>query len=347
MTNPKCAACGHVNRLGAAVCEMCDTHLGDAARPGAADPFRTTGESSDAFAGGFHSDGEEPRAGALPTDIPSPQFIVVGDVIRPTLEVYRKHFLLIGLLVLVTTLPQAILQYGAYNVFGGATFEGGGGGPGLGGVAFGFGGLGTLLYWLLVLLGNALLSGALAYAVVEIQRTGAARVGESLRWGLAKILKVAAVTLITHLLIYGLPAVVAVTLASILGPVVLIGFLLMLLPWVIMMLTFSLAVPAAAVENRGVIESLKRSAELTKGYKGLIFLTYFLWWLVTMILKVIVTWSFYYGGRGATSLPSFLVQTVIGGMLNASMFVLTVYIFFGILNGSRQGFGTRTFTPGP
>ena len=302
MTNPRCAVCGHINRVGAAVCEMCDTHIGEPARARDGDPSHAAGESSasysdtysgastegfDASSAGFEPHGGEPRPGALPTEIPSPQFKGVGDVVSPTLEIYRKHFLLIGLFVVATTLPAALLQYAATRAFEGTSADGVGFDPDAGLFALVTGGGVTLLYWVLSVLGSVLLAGALAYAVVEIQRTGAARAGDCLRWGLRKMLKVFVVTLVTTLLVYT-PGVLGGLMAAILGPLVLILFLLLLLPWIILILTVSLAVPAAAVENRGVIDALKRSAELTKGFKGLIFLTYFLWRVVIVILAVIL-----------------------------------------------------------
>ncbi len=361
MTNPRCGVCGHVNRVGTAVCEMCDTRLD--APEGARDAAsfhgaggETYGDSAGSAYAGFDgegadfSGGERPDGG-LPTDIPSPQFKGAGDVISPTLEVYRKHFLLVGLLVLVTTLPLVLIQYWLYSTIysGGADSEGGGGAIGAAAVGAGVGG--TLLYWLLSALGNALLSGALAYAVVQVQRTGAAHAGESLMWGLTKLPKVTAVTFIIYLLIYGGPGLVMGLLLVVLGPLLtFLAFMLLLLPWIILILTFSMAVPAAAVENRGVIESMTRSVEVTRGHKGLIFLTYFLWWVVIILLTAVTTWSFYYGGDVSApdvSLVSLFVQMLVSGMLNSSMFVLTVYIFLGILNENRQGFASNAYASGP
>lgn len=352
MTNPRCSVCGHVNRVGTAVCEMCDTRF-DASGGASASSSSAPGAGGYADFGGEGAafDGEERRDGALPTDIPSPQFKGAGDVISPTLEVYRKQFLLVGLLVIVTTLPGVFLQYWLYSALYSGTLEGGGDGGMIGAAAVGAGIGGTLLYWILTALGNALLSGALAYAVVQVQRTGAARAGESLMWGLMKLPKVVAVTVITYLLIYGGPTLVMGILIVVLGPLLtFLAFLLLLLPWIILMLTFSMAVPAAAVENRGVIESMTRSIEVTRGHKGLIFLTYFLWWVVIILLNAVTTWSFYYGsgdGVPEVSFVSLLVQMLVGGMLNSSMFVLTVYIFLGILNENRQGFAANAYVPGP
>jgi uncharacterized membrane protein len=143
------------------------------------------------------------------------------------------------------------------------------------------------------------------------------------------------------------PVLVLGATAALLGPLAVIAFLLMVLPWIIVTLTFSVAVPVAAIENRGVIESLTRSAELTRGHKGLIFLTYFLWGVVITLLNLVTTLSFYYGGGGEGTLPALLVQMLVDGMLSSSMFVLTVYVFLGILSENRQGFAARAYAPGP
>lgn len=342
MTNTKCPVCGHVNIAGATVCAMCDTRFGERAGD--------TGEgasASGAHSGGFNADaregfnafGEQVRPGALPTDIPSPQFKGVGDVLSPTLKVYRTNFLLVGLLVLVTTLPPALFQYVAARALAA--------GPEVGLFGVAAGSLAALLSWGLSLLGNTLLAGALACAVVEIQRKGEARAGECLRWGAGKMLNVFAATLVTTLLVYA-PGFVLGVLAAIFGPLVLILMLLLLLPWIILILTVSLTVPAAAIENRGPIDALKRSAELTKGFKGLLFLTYFLWRIVIVVITLVVGWSFAVGEGGMDSLVGVVVYTLVLGMLESSMTVLTIYIFLGILTEHRQGFApTNSYTPDP
>lgn len=363
MNNTRCAVCGHVNRVGATACEMCDTRFAGGPAPGADSRGGPgAGGGFDGFGagvGGFDGFGEERRAGALPTDVPSPQFKGVGDVVAPTLEVYRKHFVLVGLLVLATTLPLVVIQYvfadffgGSFGVVGDIDRSGEAETGGIGAVAGGLGAAGgRVLYWLLTALGAAALSGALACAVVEIQRAGAARAGDCLRWGLAKMPKIFAVTAVVSLAVYGLPAVALTVLAAVIGPLAIILFLLMVLPWVVLTLTWSLAVPAAAVENRGVAGSLTRSAELTRGFKGLLFLTYFMWWVVVVVLKLVVSWSFAHGGAGDGSgtglFTALVIQTLLDGMLNASMSVLTVYIFLGVLNERRQGFAAAAFAAGP
>lgn len=337
MTNPKCAVCGQINRVGADACEMCDTRLGD---PGAA------GGDFDDYAEGSRDDDGAPRAGALPTDIPSPHFQGMGDVVWPTLELYRKDFPLVGLLALAVALPQVLLQYGLYSLTYVADVTDAGIGAGAGSLMLsgGFGGL--LLYWGLTVLGNALLWGALAYAVVELQRTGAARFGECLRRGLSMLPKVVAVILLNGLIIYAVPAILLILTGSLFPSLTLPALPALLVPWIVVSLMFSLAAPVAAVENRGVVESFRRSAELTKGFKGLLFLTYFLWWVLTFVPDAVLKVSFAYGGGGSV-LAALTAQAVISQMLSSSAMVLTLYIFLGILKERRHGFGARAFAPAP
>ena len=121
MNNPVCAVCGHVNPSGAVACEACDARLYTAEGAAADDfqgrhrPFDWSGEPS-----ATASESSEPGGAWAPSDdshsspaddIPSPPFKGVEDVVSPMLAVYRKHFTLVGILVLVTMVPQALLQY--------------------------------------------------------------------------------------------------------------------------------------------------------------------------------------------------------------------------------------------
>lgn len=318
MSNPVCAVCGHTNRAGAEVCEMCDARLGAA------------GEAPPPFERPFHAGGEEPREGALPTDIPLPQFKGAGDVIAPTLDVYKKNFPLVGLLVLVTALPLVALQLATFYLLNALVRHAADdivvrSGPEAALITIGA--VSGLLSFLLMTAMNALLSGALVYAVVELQRTGAAKAGDCLRWGLKKLPKLFAVSLIYTV-------------------ITIVGYVLFIVPGVILSLMFAVAVTAAAAENRGVIESFERSKALTDGYKGLIFLTYFLWGLAVAVVGIIMSLSFAAGGWQASAVPLAL-QTLIQEVLKSTTIVLTVFIFLGLLNEHRHGFDTRTFTPAP
>jgi hypothetical protein len=321
MNNPLCAICGHVNRPGAVTCGACDARLdtegwgvGDDPPGDAREPFASTGEppwtaSAPPGSGGARSPAD---------DIPAPPFKSVGDVISPMLAVYRKHFTLVGLLVLVTTVPQALLQYGFLR------FAGAGGVVEPGAALVGFAVTTGVLLWLLMLAGASLLSGALVYAIVDVQRAGGASAGDCLARGLKALPKVFLVSLLST--VVTIPA-----------------YLLLIVPGVILSLMLAVGVPAAIVEGRGPVDALKRSYELTKGYKGLIFITYFLWWILIAVLSWVVTWSFANNGN-LDPLPAVLLQTTVQGMLTSTTYVLTVYIYLGLLREHRSGFQTRTFT---
>jgi hypothetical protein len=318
MSYRKCQNCHHRNRADAESCEACELPLSDADTVESGDPFESRGASPRG-----EDDDEEPRPGALPTDVPSPQFKGVGDVIRPTLEFYRKHFTVVGLLVVLTTLPVALLQFALTRAVTATVTET----VVLSAELVTYSRLLAVAVGALSFAGTALLTGSLVFAVVETQRAGAASAGESLRRGLRVLPKVFVVTLLYTV-------------------VTLIGYVMLIVPGVIFSLMYAVAVPVAVAENRGPVEAMKRSARLTDGYRGLIFLTQFLWGLVIFVVTMIGSGSFIYGGAQGSLAPSVL-QAVVVGLLDSSASVLTVYIFLGLLRERREGFATRAFTPEP
>lgn len=295
MYGPRCEYCRHYNQAGAKFCEECESPLvEDAGEPGGA-------------AGGS-------SAWHTPADgIPSPPFKGAGDVLSPMLAVYRKHFTLVGVIVLLTTLPQTLLQYFVF-VTTGATYRGGG----LAGtLPFGLDPSGLLL-WALTIAAWALMSGSLVYAVLDLQRAGRASARDCLARGLSALPKTFGVTLV-YTLITG------------------VGYLLFVVPGVIIGIMYAVCVPVVIVEGRGPLDALRRSYALTNGYKGLIFITYFLWWLLIFGLNWIIIASFARGG-GLGLLSSMLLQSAVAGMLCSSGYVLTVYIYLGLLRERRSGF---------
>ena len=330
MNNPVCAVCGHVNRAGAGPCEACDAPLYGPAGANASEPF---GDEREPFSPGgepFNSESEPSWAASDPSGadatqpgeaIPAPPFKGAGDVISPMLAVYRKHFTLVGILVLVAIVPEALLQYGVFR------FSASGPVAVADGSAVGMAVAGGLLTWLVTMVGAALLSGSLAYAVVDVQRAGGASAGECLARGLK-----------------ALPRVFLVSVIS--AAVTIVGYVLLIVPGVILSLMFAVCVPAAVVEGRGPVDAMKRSHELTSGYKGLIFITYFLWGLLATALSWLVTWSFANNGN-LDVLPTLLLQTAVLGMINSTLHVLTVYIYLGLLREHGSGFQANAFTPGP
>jgi hypothetical protein len=67
-----------------------------------------------------------------------------------------------------------------------------------------------------------------------------------------------------------------------------LGFLLLIVPGIMLSIRWALTIPVAVLENRGLSESLVRSSELTKGHRGRVFLIYFLIIVLVYIATLLV-----------------------------------------------------------
>ncbi len=125
-------------------------------------------------------------------------------------------------------------------------------------MGFGFGienGVSTIAIAALVLLWVLLyflLFATLTHGTICDLRGTPARIRESLSWGLGRLFPVIGITIIATI-----------------G--VMLGAMLFLVPGLIVMTMWWVAVPAAVIEQTGVINGLRRSAELTRGYRWKVF----------------------------------------------------------------------------
>jgi hypothetical protein len=110
---------------------------------------------------------------------------------------------------------------------------------------------------------NFLITAAVLYGVIQQLRGGHAGIGECMGVGLKRLFPVLGVAFVGFLL----PAL-ALGLVAYAVPIIL---LLAIVPAIIYFLMMYVAIPAAVVERPGVIGALKRSQELTSGYKLQIF----------------------------------------------------------------------------
>ncbi len=106
-----------------------------------------------------------------------------------------------------------------------------------------------VLLWILLYF---LLFATLTHGTICYLRGTPARIRESLSWGLGLLFPVLGITIIA-------------TIGAGLGA------MFLLIPGLILMTMWWVAVPAAVVERTGVIESLRRSVELTRGYRWKVF----------------------------------------------------------------------------
>ncbi len=68
-----------------------------------------------------------------------------------------------------------------------------------------------------------------------------------------------------------------------------IGFILLIIPGIFLLLGWYIAVPVLLVEKRGVLDSLSRSWQLTKGYKRWILLVVIILTVLSMVLSAVLT----------------------------------------------------------
>lgn len=115
-----------------------------------------------------------------------------------------------------------------------------------------------------------------------------------------------------------------------------IGFIFLIVPGIILALMWALTIPVAVLEDKGLRDATSRSAELTKGARGRIFVVYFLFVILTYIAYML--WEipilamigvFAQGQRPMTALPvwsqvaipvgSFLSQCLVGPLLTIAL----------------------------
>jgi hypothetical protein len=117
-------------------------------------------------------------------------------------------------------------------------------------------------------------------------------------------------------------------LALLLGIGVFIGCLLLIVPGLILAVAWSVAMPVLVLENRGVIESFRRSAELTRGKRWSIFLLFVVVTLVIVVVELALT-AVFGGFQGLVSRRPSLSSVVVSQLLS----VITVP-FFAVLTTS-------------
>ena len=119
--------------------------------------------------------------------------------------------------------------------------------------------------WVLAMVLNLMSQAIILYIAFQYLRGQPAPVGDAVQKGLARFLP-----------ILGLVALFA------LG--VWVGLLLLVIPGIMLMIRWSVSVPACVVEGTGPVASLGRSAALTKGHRWKIFGIFLLIWIVSVIV---------------------------------------------------------------
>ena len=174
------------------------------------------------------------------------QKLDIGRVLTLGVGVLSKNAVpFFGLALVLAGLPGAYFQYWLLSVIGTE--------PALEDV------LSMAFWWPIIggvlasFLSYTLLQGALIGATVQHLSGRPVDLGRNVGGALTRIIPIILVSLLT-------------------GLCVVFGFLLLIVPGIIIYLVLIVSVPAMVAEQRGVLDSMSRSSDLTRGYRPMIFL---------------------------------------------------------------------------
>lgn len=145
---------------------------------------------------------------------------------------------------------------------------------------------------------------AMMYGVANQMSGRSTDVGEILRRGLSSILPVLGTSIVVMLAIFG-------------------GMLLLFIPGIIAMVMLYVAIPVAVVENRGIGDNLRRSSELTEGYRLTIFLAALVMIVVLYIIQTVVQQAAIATGSVYVILGATVVVSIITTPIQATMSAVT------------------------
>ncbi len=200
-----------------------------------------------------------------------------GEILDGSLALLRRHFgLLFGIAVVCQGLPTALDVY--IELVGGSQAR-----PGL-----------ALVARVLNVIGTLLVTGATVRAVSEAYLGRVPRLNDAVGYAAGK-----------------LGVIFGATFAS--GLVVLLATIALVIPGIVVFCGYSVAGQVAALEPlRSSTDALRRSWELTKGFKGKAFV---LWVVSLALILVVVTGVGFVGG---------LAAGVVGGLETAVTVLLSV-----------------------
>jgi hypothetical protein len=148
---------------------------------------------------------------------------------------------------------------------------------------------------------SALVQGAITRATVTAIEGRRATFGESLSTALRVLLP-----------LIGLSILLAIG--------IMIGFVLLIVPGIILLLMWAVAVPSLVVERGGVFAAFARSAELTRGAKwrilGLFLLLAVAYWLLSLVARIVGLGL--YSPTAASN--GFTIANIIGGVVVGTLF---------------------------
>jgi len=129
--------------------------------------------------------------------------------------------------------------------------------------------LGVCVYFFGLIIATAIAHSATVYGVSSLHLGGNIGIGEAFSMVKGKIRRV-----------------INVSIAS--GLIEILGFILLIIPGLIFLTWYALAIPACLLENLETGDALKRSKKLSEGGRGRIFTIYFLVWILTVAIGALL-----------------------------------------------------------
>ncbi|ATW03043.1 hypothetical protein [Sphingorhabdus sp. YGSMI21] len=214
----------------------------------------------------------------------------IGRVLNNTFGVImRNPLIFLGLSFLIVALPQALVQLatGAATASSDpdammAMFSS----PSM--IAASAGG------WLLVMILSILLQATFIIATVKDLNGQPVSLADCIAQAIGKFLP-----------LIGLGIVMTLGIMA--------GMILLIIPGLILALMWIVASPVMMAEDKGIIDSLKRSAELTKGSKRWIVLLFVVYIILSMILGMLMI-PFVFAGPIAIMLVGLVINTLTGAI---------------------------------
>jgi len=200
----------------------------------------------------------------------------VGSVLSQSISVFLANLVPFCVLALVLMVPSLI--YGIIFMSNPAA-----------GIS-----AGSLIAIIIQMVLSQLTAAAITYGSFQYLRGQPVGIGDALSRGLSLILPVIGVAVLAGLAIG-------------------IGVILLIVPGVIIAVMLWVAIPAAVVERPGIVESLKRSADLTKGYRwhvfGVLLIIVVVAGVIGFVLQFILLSA---GGFTLYSIGNWIVNAVFG-----------------------------------
>jgi hypothetical protein len=240
------------------------------------------------------------------------QKLSIGDVIGDVFRIIgRNAVTFIGLALVLTAIPSALVGYfSAQLTVPGAT-------PSIG--------QSLQMAWAIpvLLVGNLILQAALMHGAVADMTGRQASLGACLATGLRKFLPL-------------------LGLSIVMGVALMFGFILLLVPGIMMACAWAVAGPVLIAEG-GVFRALGRSAELTRGNRWRIFGLFLIYGVAAFVIQMVLTMLIVgVAARGSPQGVVFLTNTVVSPIISLISGVIVTTggaVLYATLRRLREGVG--------